>query len=423
MKIAVIGAGSTYTPELVAGLAAQAGRLELERLALMDIDPGRLEIVAGFCRRLARRQGAGFAIDSGGDLAEALAGADFVLTQIRVGGQAARHQDIQLGLRHGLVGQETTGVGGFAKALRTIPVLLELCRQVERLCPRAWLINFTNPSGLVTEALLRHGRQRVIGLCNIPINVHHDLARLLEVPPERVEVDSLGLNHLSWVRRVLLDGRDVLPQMLQKFLAAGRPANLDEELDYPPGFLRALGMVPSSYLRYYYLTRRAVAELQTRPRSRAQEVMEIERRLLDYYADEGNDSKPAELEKRGGALYSTAALELMLSLRLDRNDRQVLDVRNAGALDCLPDDCVVEVPCRVGAAGAVPLPAEPVPPQIAGLMQQVKAYELLAVRAAVERSRAAAILALANHPLVADAELAVTLVAEIERDYGIQLQD
>ena len=160
MKIAVIGAGSTYTPELVAGLAAQAGRLELERLALMDIDPGRLEIVAGFCRRLARRQGAGFAIDSGGDLAEALAGADFVLTQIRVGGQAARHQDIQLGLRHGLVGQETTGVGGFAKALRTIPVLLELCRQVERLCPRAWLINFTNPSGLVTEALLRHGRQR-----------------------------------------------------------------------------------------------------------------------------------------------------------------------------------------------------------------------------------------------------------------------
>lgn len=423
MKIAVIGAGSTYTPELVSGLVQAAGQLGLEQLALMDIDPERLRVVAGFCRRLVRSAGGRFSIDAGADLQAAIDGAGFVLTQIRVGGQAARHRDIQLGLRHGLIGQETTGVGGFAKALRTIPVLLELCRHMERRCPRAWLINFTNPSGLVTEALLRHGRQRVIGLCNIPINVHHDLARLLQVEPERVEVDSLGLNHLSWVRRVRLDGRDVLPQMLEKVLAAGRPANLDEELDYPPEFLRALGMVPSSYLRYYYLTRQEVARLQARPRSRAEEVTVIERRLLDYYADADNDTPPAELAQRGGALYSTAALELMLSLHLDRGDRQVLDVRNSGSLDCLPADCVVEAPCRVSAAGAVPLPAEPVPPHPAGLIQQVKAYELLAVEAAVRHSRAAAILALAGHPLVADAGLAVTLVNEIARDYGIDLQD
>lgn len=423
MKIAIVGGGSTYTPELMEGLIARAAGLGLSECALMDIDDGRLAPVAGFCRRMTARAGADFRITTTAGLDEALDGASFVLTQVRVGGQAGRHKDIRLGLRHGLVGQETTGVGGFAKALRTVPVMLDVCRRMERLCPRAWLINFTNPSGLVTEAMLKHGRERVIGLCNIPVNIQLDIADHLGVDPGRLELDSLGLNHLSWVRRVLLDGRDVLPALLDRLMGAGRPANMPEELDYPPAFVQALGMVPSSYLRFYYLTRRVVQELEARPQSRAEEVFAIEQELWDIYRDPRQDEKPALLGERGGAYYSRAALDLLEAIHFDRGARLVVDTRNRGAIACLPDDCTVEVPCRVDAAGACPLPLDPPQPAIRGLMQHVKAYEELAVEAAVHRSRRLALLALVAHPLVADAELAVTLVDEICTDHAIQLDD
>jgi 6-phospho-beta-glucosidase len=420
VKVAVIGGGSTYTPELIEGLIAQSEDLGLSEVALMDIEPERLGVVGDFCRRMVAHARAGFQITAATELGPALDGAAFVLTQIRVGGQPGRHKDIQLGLRHSLVGQETTGVGGFAKALRTVPVILEICQEMERRCPQAWLINFTNPSGLVTEAILKHGRERAIGLCNNPINLKIDVAKYLGVKPEQVELDYVGLNHLSWVRCIRVDGKDVLPRALEAITGAGRPANIPEELDYPAEFIKSLGMIPSSYLRYYYLTRRAVAELQAKKKSRAEEVMEVEEELMAVYRDPGTREKPAALSKRGGANYSRAAFELIRAIHLDLLEIHVVNVRNRDTIACLPPDCAVEVACRVGAFGAHPLPLHPPGPEIRGLMQHVKAYEELAVQAAVTRSRRTAILALCAHPLVADVELAEILVKEIENDHGIR---
>jgi 6-phospho-beta-glucosidase len=423
MKIAVIGGGSTYTPELIEGLIEHNPDLGISDVALMDVDAERLTVVGGFCRRMVAHAGAGFKVITTTDRSAALDGASFVLTQIRVGGQKGRHKDIQLGLRHGLVGQETTGVGGFAKALRTVPVILDICREMQARCPQAWLINFTNPSGLVTEAILKHGRERAMGLCNNPINLKIDVAGYLGVEPGQVELDYIGLNHLSWVRRILVDGKDVLPGVLGAVTGAGRPANIPEELDYPQGFIKSLCMIPSSYLRYYYLTRQAVAELQQKTRSRAEEVMEVEKELMAIYRDPDAKEKPDALSKRGGANYSRAAFELIRAVHLDLKERHVVNVRNRGTIACLPPDCAVEVSCRVDASGAHPLPLDPPGPEIRGLMQHVKAYEELAVRAAVSRSRRAAILALCAHPLVADAELSGILVKEIEDDHGIRFSE
>jgi 6-phospho-beta-glucosidase len=405
---------------LIEGLIAHRGDLGLSEVTLMDIEPERLGIVGDFCRRMVEHAGAGFQVEVTTERSSALDGAGFVLTQVRVGGQAGRHKDIQLGLRHGLIGQETTGVGGFAKALRTVPVILDICREMESRCPDAWLINFTNPSGLVTEAILKHGRKRAIGLCNNPINLKIDVAEYLGVDPGRVRLDYIGLNHLSWVRKILVDGKDVLPQALEAITGAGRPANIPEELDYPPGFVKALGMIPSSYLRYYYLTRKALAELQARKKSRAEEVMEVEEELLKVYRDPSAKEKPEALAKRGGANYSRAAFELIRAIHLDLSEIHVVNVQNQGAVACLPPECAIEVACRVDKKGAHPLPLDPPEPQIRGLMQHVKAYEELAVEAAVTRSRRTAVMALCAHPLVADAELCEILVKEIENDHGIR---
>lgn len=419
MKVAVIGGGSTYTPELMDGLISSADAFGLEELVLMDVDGPRLDVVARFCERMRSHAGASFGLEASSSVDEAVEGADFVLTQVRVGGQAGRHKDIQLGLRHGLIGQETTGVGGFAKALRTIPVILDLCERMERACRDAWLINFTNPSGLVTEAALKHGRERVIGLCNIPVTLKMDAARLLQVEPERLELDYIGLNHLSWVRRVLVDGQDVLPETLSTLTGAGRPANLPEELDYPGVFLRALGAIPNSYLDYYYRTRRALERLKAKPKSRAQEVMDVEQALLERYRDPDLVTKPPELDERGGAYYSTAAVELMRSLLTGDGARHVVNVRNRSTVSALPPDCVVEVACRVDTDGAHPLPVEPPGPEIRGLMQHVKAYEELTVEAAANRSRDRALLALVSHPLVGDPDLALELLDEIASEHDI----
>jgi len=423
VKVAVIGGGSTYTPELIEGLIAHREDLGLSEVALMDIAAERLGVVGDFCRRMVEHAGAGFQITDTTELGPALDGAGFVLTQVRVGGQAGRHKDIQLGLRHGLVGQETTGVGGFAKALRTVPVILDICREMESRCPDAWLINFTNPSGLVTEAILKHGRKRAIGLCNNPINLKIDVAKYLGVEVGQVELDYIGLNHLSWVRKILVDGKDMLPQALEAITGAGRPANIPEELDYPPGFIRALGMIPSSYLRYYYQTGKAVAELQKKKKSRAEEVMGVEEELLKVYRDPSTNEKPEALAKRGGANYSRAAFELIRAIHLDLSEIHVVNVQNQGTVAGLPPECAVEVACRVDAQGAHPLPLDPPEPQIRGLMQHVKAYEELAVEAAVTRSRRTAVMALCAHPLVADAELSEILVKEIENDHGIRFAE
>ena len=420
MKLAVVGGGSTYSPELAEGLATRATALGLEVLALTDVDPDRLAVVGGFVQRMVAAVAPGVRVELESDLSRALAGADFVVTQIRVGGQQSRHADEMLGRRHGLLGQETTGVGGFAKAMRTIPEMLAIAAAVEEHAPGAVLINFTNPVSIVTEALLRHSRVKAIGLCNIPIGLRIDLANLLEVPPERVKLDSVGLNHLSFVRRVLVDGSDVLPSLVDRVAGArvGKPANIPE-LAYPDAFLEALGMVPSDYLRYFFLQRETLAEQAASERTRAEEVLAIEEELLAHYADPTTSRKPEALSKRGGAHYSHAAIEIIEAIASDSGAELVVDVQNGGAVAELAGEVVVEVPCRVDASGATPLPQRPLEPLIRGLIQHVKAYEELTIQAARGRDRRTALLALAAHPLVGSVETAVRVIDELAGDLGL----
>ena len=404
MKIAVIGGGSTYTPELIEGFGLRSERLPVDELVLHDIDPDRLEVVGGLAQRILGKLGFPGTLTLTTDREQAIGGASFVLVQLRVGGLAARLLDETIPPRFGCLGQETTGAGGFAKALRTVPVVLEIAEQTARLgAPRAWLLDFTNPAGLVTQALIDDGR-RAIGLCNIPIGFQRDFARQLGVEPERVQLEHVGLNHLSWERGVLVDGEDRLPGLVQTY-----PDQVGEEVGMPGSLIRLLGAVPSYYLRYFYFPEESRAEAAAE-QPRAARVMEIERDLLAMYADPSLDVKPKLLEERGGAFYSEAAAMLVESLYGDAGDVQVVNVRNAGAIPNLDDDAVVEVPCRIGAGGADPLPQRPLPPEMLGLVEQVKAYERLTVAAARDGDRDMALKALMANPLVASHSVAAPLL-------------
>ena len=404
LKIAVVGGGSTYTPELVEGLATRSDRLPVDELVLFDIDQERLEVVGGLAGRMLARAGWGGRLQRTGRREEAVDGADFVVVQLRVGGQAMRLVDETLPLEFGCVGQETTGPGGFAKALRTVPVVLELAEETARRgAPGAWFVDFTNPVGIVTQALLDRGH-RAVGLCNSAIGFQRLFAALLGVEPGQVQLEHVGLNHLTWERAVRVDGRDRLPELL-----AVHGGAIAADLGLPVALLQDLGVVPSSYLRYYYATAEVLDEQRRRP-SRAEEVAGIERGLLELYRDPALDTKPELLERRGGAFYSEAAAALIASLHAGTGDVQVVDVRNDGALPGLPDDAVVEVPARVDAAGAHPLPQAPLAPELLGLVQQAKAYERLAVEAAVTGDRTAARKALLANPLVGDYRVAAPLL-------------
>jgi len=404
LKIAVVGGGSTYTPELVQGFATREDRLPLEELVLLDVDRERLEVVGGLAGRMLDRAGWGGRLALTGRREEALDGASFVVVQLRVGGQAMRLADETLPLEFGCVGQETTGPGGFAKALRTVPVVLELAEETaRRAAPGAWFVDFTNPVGIVTQALLDHGH-RAIGLCNSAIGFQRRFAAHFGVAPERVELEHVGLNHLTWERAVKVDGVDRLPELLD-----GQADWIAADVDVPAALLRTLGVVPSHYLRYYYATSRVLGEQRRRP-SRAEQVMAIERELLELYRDPALDTKPALLERRGGAFYSEAAAALIASLHAGTGDVQVVDVRNDGALPGLPDDAVVEVPARIDATGARPLPLDPLAPELLGLVQQAKAYERLAVRAALSGDRGVALKALLANPLVREWQIAAPLL-------------
>jgi 6-phospho-beta-glucosidase len=412
MKLAIIGGGSTYSPEILSGLCAEGAHTGVTEVVLQDPRADRLGPVSGFCQRLVARAGAGLCVSATASVDEALDGADFVVVQIRVGGQEGRHEDIRTGLDFGLIGQETTGVGGFAKALRTIPEVLKIAHRMEQRCPRAWMLNFTNPSGMVTEALLQHGRERVVGLCNVPIEMHMEVAQLLGRPRGEVQLDWIGLNHLGWLRKVIVDGADVLPGLIAKIEqlnAAGEglsgPANIPE-LQYPPGFLTALGMIPSSYVRYFYATDEMLAAIREAPRSRAQEVMEIEAELLALYQDPRQDTLPELLKKRGGAWYSRLAVDLLGALGADAPSVHIVNTTARGTVAGMPDDAVVEVPCTISKAGVTPNRQDPPQESIIGLMRHVKAYERLAVEAAVDRSRDKAYMALVANPLVPNARVA-----------------
>jgi 6-phospho-beta-glucosidase len=404
MKIAVIGGGSTYTPELIEGFGLRSERLPVDELVLHDIDPNRLEVVGELAQRILGKLAFPGTLTLTTDREQAIGGASFVLVQLRVGGLAARLLDETIPPRFGCLGQETTGAGGFAKALRTVPVVLEIAEQTARLgAPGAWLLDFTNPAGLVTQALIDDGR-RAIGLCNIPIGFQRDFARQLGVEPERVQLEHVGLNHLSWERGVLVDGEDRLPGLVQTY-----PDQVGEEVGMPGSLIRLLGAVPSYYLRYFYFPEESRAEAAAE-QPRAARVMEIERDLLAMYADPSLDVKPKLLEERGGAFYSEAAAMLVESLYGDAGDVQVVNVRNAGAIPNLDDDAVVEVPCRIGAGGADPLPQRPLPPEMLGLVEQVKAYERLTVAAARDGDRDMALKALMANPLVASHSVAAPLL-------------
>lgn len=406
----MIGAGSTYTPELVSGLSRERETIAIEELVLHDIDAERLEVVGGLAQRMLDRQEFAGKLVLTGDLDRALDGASFVLMQIRVGGQQARLRDETVPLPCGCIGQETTGAGGFAKAMRTVPVMLAIAERVaERAAPGAWIVDFTNPVGIVTRALL-DGGHRAVGLCNVAIGFQRHLAALLGVEPERVLVDQVGLNHLTWIRAVLLDGHDVLPELL-----AERGDELAEHIELPRSVLDDLGAIPSYYLHYFYNHDRVLAEQRVGV-PRAQTVAEIERELLEMYRDPALTEKPALLDQRGGAYYSEAAVGLVRSLVSGDDAVHVVDVRNAGTLTGLADDDVVEVPARVGASGPVPLEQKPLAPELLGLVQHVTAYERLTVAAATTRDPVTARKALLAHPLIGQIEmvdaLVETLVAE-----------
>ncbi len=412
MKVAVIGGGSTYTPELLEGFIEREERLALEEVALHDIAPERLGPVAAFCRRMARHRGARFRLTDTLDLAEALTGAAFVVTQIRVGGQEARHRDEVRGLRLGVIGQETTGEGGFAKAVRTIPVMLDIARRIREHAPGAQVINFTNPSGIVTEALIRFGRVPTVGLCNVPAEMKMETAAALGVPPEAVELDYVGLNHLGWVRRILVNGRDITEEVLGAFRGGRGPKNVPE-VDYGADFFEAISMIPSPYLRYYYATDEVLRELQAAPKTRAQVVMEIEQGLFEYYRDPTTVEKPALLAQRGGAWYSRVALDVIEGLLSPRPRREVVNTQNRGAIPEVPDDAVVEVRADLSSFGVVPVATGPLPEEVLGLLRQVKSYERLTVEAAITRSRGKALAALLANPLVRTLEKARLVLQDL----------
>jgi 6-phospho-beta-glucosidase len=423
VKVAVVGAGSTYTPELVEGFARRGDRLPMDELAMLDIAPGRLEIVGGLASRMLAKVGWEGTLTLTADRDEALDGADFVVVQLRVGGNQARLVDETIPLEFGCIGQETTGPGGFAKGLRTVPVVLELAELTARRgAPGAWFVDFTNPTGMVTQALLDEGH-RAVGLCNVAIGFQREFARLFGADPERIQLDHVGLNHLSWERAILVDGVDRLPELLEAVDAPDaspeyRSYLAELEGEAPLELVRLLRAIPSYYLRYYYFTQRMLEE-QRGGHIRAKEVMEIEAGLLEMYKDPSLDIKPKLLEERGGAFYSEAAAMLIASLYDGEGDVQVVNARNDGAIPNLPHDDVVEISARADRDGAHPLPTAALAPEMLGLVQAAKAYERLAIEAAKTGSRRAALAALMANPLVREYDVAVPLLdALLEANRG-----
>ncbi|MGD1223949.1 6-phospho-beta-glucosidase [Streptomyces krungchingensis] len=410
MKLTVVGGGSTYTPELVDGFARLRDTLPVEELVLVDPAAERLELVGGLARRIFAKQGHPGRIVTTSDLDAGVEGADAVLLQLRVGGQAAREQDETWPLECGCIGQETTGAGGLAKALRTVPVVLDIAERVRRTNPDAWIIDFTNPVGIVTRALLQAGH-RTVGLCNVAIGFQRKFAALLGVAPADVHLDHVGLNHLTWETGVRLggpEGENVLPKLLAEHGDA-----VADDLRLPRTLVDRLGVVPSYYLRYYYAHDEVVRDLRTKP-SRAAEVAAMERQLLQMYGDPALDEKPELLARRGGAYYSEAAVDLAASLLGGGGSPyQVVNTYNKGTLPFLPDDAVIEVQAAVGSHGPAPLPVPAVDPLYAGLMANVTAYEDLALEAALRGGRDRVFRALLAHPLIGQYAYADTLTDQL----------
>ncbi len=403
MKIAVIGGGSTYTPELVNGFLARVDHLPVNELWLMDIDQERLNIVGGFAQRMVKTRGNPFNVVLSANQKQAIAGSSYVITQLRVGMMPARRGDEYLGKRHGLIGQETTGVGGMAKALRTIPVILNIAKDIHETAPDAWLLNFTNPAGLITEALTHFASEvHAVGVCNVGITTKMAMLNRLEqlmgqkIDPGRAQLNTLGLNHLTWHRGFTLDGEELWPRIFPAYLEETKK---EEDPEWDIHTLETLGMIPNYYLQYFYYTDKKLKAQDKWPPSRAEEVMEIEKDLLCEYANPNLVEPPADLMKRGGAYYSTLATQLIDSHYNDLGQIHVVNIRHNGTVNGWPTDWVVEMPAKVDKQGIHPLPVDPLPQVCFGLISQIKMYELLTVDAAVQGDRKAAYQALLTHPL------------------------
>ncbi|SHK70960.1 6-phospho-beta-glucosidase [Clostridium cavendishii DSM 21758] len=422
LKIAIIGGGSSYTPEIIEGFIKRKSELPVNEIYLVDIKEGeeKLNIVGNLARRMIKKAGLDINLVLTLDRREALKNADFVTTQFRVGGLEARARDERFPLKYNVLGQETVGPGGFAKALRTIPVILDICKDMKELCPDAWLINFTNPSGLVTEAVTKYTNIKCIGLCNVPIHMKMDVASMLEVESKELFIEFVGLNHLVWGRRVWHKDEDVTENII-KSLQDGASLTMKNisDLKWPAEFLNALGMIPCPYHRYYYMTDRLLKEEKESAEAngkgtRAEQVQKIEEKLFELYKDESLNVKPVELEKRGGAYYSDAAVSLISSIYNDKKEIHTVNVKNNGIIKGIPDDCIIETNCIVGSKGATPLSLTgELEGKVLGLIQIVKSYEILAVESAVTGNREKAIMALTNNPLIPSIDVAIKLFDEI----------
>ncbi len=423
LKVCTIGGGSSYTPELVEGFIKRHDSFPISELWLVDIEEGRtkLEIVGSLAKRMVQEAGVPIEIHLTTDREAGLRDADFVTTQIRVGFLEAREKDETIPLSHGILGQETNGAGGLFKALRTIPVLLDIAKDMERLCPDAWLINFTNPAGIVTEALLRHSNiKKVIGLCNVPIHMEKTVAKILGVEESRVYIQFAGLNHLVYGLHVYLDGEEVTARVIDDITNPEKTGNLSVSnilpVDYNDQFLKELGVLVCPYHNYYYKSDAMLnSELEELAKGniRAQAVQKIEKELFEIYQNEAVREKPAQLEKRGGAYYSDAACRLIDSIYNDRRDIQPVNVRNNGAISGIDVDSAVEVSCLITKEGPMPLHVGQLPHAVNGLVMQIKSFERVVIEAAVEGSYEKALLALTIHPLTPSDDVAKIVVDEL----------
>ncbi|HEX2623485.1 MAG TPA: 6-phospho-beta-glucosidase [Phototrophicaceae bacterium] len=416
LKVAVIGGGSSYTPELIKGFLDRLASFPITELWLMDVLPERLEVVGKFAQRMVAAAGSPFEVHLTTDQREAVRGASYVTTQLRVGWMEARRQDEYLGKRHNLIGQETTGVGGMAKALRTIPVILKIAQDMQEFAPGALLVNFTNPAGLVTEALARYAPDVLsAGVCNVPITAKMGILEGLEyqglkVEPERAELDTLGLNHLTWHRGFKVDGEDVWSQVMEGFISE---LKTHDHPAWDVNTIESLQMIPNYYLQYFYYTAKKMQEQDTWPPSRAEQVMQIEDELLQQYAEPNRTEPPEGLMKRGGAYYSTVATQLLNAHYNDLKETHVVNVPIQGAVYGYPKDWVMELPCTVSKRGIEPIRAEPLPLACFGLVAQIKAYEILTVEAAVHGDKNAAYQALLTHPLGPSADQVEVVLADL----------
>ena len=426
LKVVTIGGGSSYTPELVEGFIKRHKELPVSELWLVDIEDGKekLEIVGNLAKRMVKKAGIDMKIYLTLDRKKALKDANFVTTQLRVGLLDARIKDERIPLSHGVIGQETNGAGGLFKALRTIPVIFNILKDIEELCPNAWVINFTNPTGIITEAVFRYTNfKKYIGLCNVPIHLKNNVAKLFEVDSNRISMEFAGLNHMVYGLNVSLDGNDVTKEAIDKFVKSDISMKNIKSIDFNSDFIKSLGAIPCPNHRYYYKTKEMLDdELQEykEGKSRAEVVKELEGQLFDLYKDENLDVKPPQLEKRGGAYYSDAACNLISSIYNDKKDIQVVNTLNNGSIRDLRDDQAVEVSSVITKNGPKPLSIGYLPESVHGLVSQIKSFELLAAKASVYGDYDSALLALCINPLIPSDDLAKIILDEMleaHKDY------